>query len=238
MSSPSQLSDAPAPGDEPPGEGPASPDPRRRRSAEERRVEILRAAAHCFGTRGFHGTTTRDVAAAVGITEAALYRYFTGKEAIYAAILDERIATPDPTASLEPAARAGDDHGVFAGLALALIHSVEDDPSFLRLLFYSALEGHEMARPFHQTRIRALRDFLSGYIARRTREGAFRGMDPALGARAFIGMVVDYLLVRQVFGQRDAYPQPPEVVAETFVSIFLDGMRAASAAGEGRAVGG
>jgi AcrR family transcriptional regulator len=207
-------------------------DPPRRRSAEERRAQILGAAAHCFGTRGFHGTTTRDVAAAVGITEAALYRYFTGKEAIYAAILDERIAAPDPIAPLEPAARAGDDRGVFTGLALALLQSVEADPSFLRLLLYSALEGHEMANPFHQTRIRSFREFLAGYIARRTREGAFRGVDPALGARAFIGMVVDHLIVRQVFGQRDAYPHPPEVVAETFVSIFLDGVRAPVAAGE------
>ncbi len=212
----------------------AAPEPRRRRSAEERRAQILRAAAHCFGTRGFHGTTTRDVAAAVGITEAALYRYFTGKEAIYAAILDERIAAADPIAPLEPAARADDDRGVFAGLALALLQSVEADPSFLRLLLYSALEGHEMANPFHQTRIRSLREFLAGYIARRTQEGAFRGVDPSLGARAFIGMVVDYLIVRQVFGQRDAYPHPPEEVAETFVAIFLDGVRAPTGASAGR----
>jgi AcrR family transcriptional regulator len=215
-----------------------SPEPRRRRSAEERRAEILGAAARCFGTRGFHGTTTRDIAAAVGITEAGLYRYFTGKEAIYAAILDSRIAAPDPIAPLEPAQRAGDDRAVFAGLALSLLRSVEADPSFLRLLLYSALEGHEMASPFHETRIRRFREFLSGYIARRTREGAFRSVDPALGARAFIGMVVDHLIVRQVFGQRDAYPQPPEEVADTFVSIFLDGVRAPEAAGEGRALRG
>lgn len=228
----------PIPTREPSLQGPpvadAVPEPRRRRTAEERRAEILRAAADCFGTRGFHGTTTRDVAAAVGITEAALYRYFSGKEAIYAAILDERIAAPDPIAPLEPAARAGDDRGVFGGLALALLHSVEADPSFLRLLLYAALEGHEMANPFHHTRIRRFREFLTDYIARRTRDGAFRGVDPALGARAFIGMVVDHLIVRQVFGQREAYPHPPEVVAETFVSIFLDGVRAPAGADPGR----
>jgi len=230
MSPPTQELRAP----QPPPEGPAR-EPRQRRSAEERREEILRAAARCFGTRGFRGTTTRDIAAAVGITEAALYRYFTGKEAIYSAILDARIAAPDPIASLEPAAQAGDDTGVFTGLALALLHSVEADPSFLRLLLYSALEGHEMASPFHQTRIRSFREFLSGYIARRMREGAFRGVDPALAARAFIGMVVDHLIVRQVFGHRDAYPQPPEQVAEAFVSIFMDGVRPRADAVEGRA---
>jgi hypothetical protein len=37
-----------------------------------------------------------------------------------------------------------------------------------------------------------------------------------------------------VFGQRDAYPQPPEQVAEAFVSIFLDGVRAGRARGAPR----
>lgn len=202
-----------------------TPPAARRLPADERRAQILREAAQLFGTHGFKGTTTRDVAARVGITEAALYRYFPSKEAMYAAILDERMAAADLLAPIEPLAAAGDDRGVFTELALTLLRSVEADPSMLRLLLYSALEGHQMAKPFQEGRIRRLRDFLSEYLTRRRREGAFRGVDPALGARAFIGMVVDHLIVRQVFGQRDQYPQPPEEVADVFVSIFLDGVR-------------
>jgi AcrR family transcriptional regulator len=202
-----------------------APTPSRRLPADERRAQILREAAHLFGSHGFNGTTTRDVAARIGITEAALYRYFPSKEAMYAAILDERMAASDLLAPIEALAESGDDRAVFTGLALTLLRSVEADPSLLRLLLYSALEGHQMARPFQEGRIRRLRDFLSGYLTRRVREGAFREVDPALGARAFIGMVVDHLIVRQVFGQREEYPQPPEEVADAFVSIFLDGVR-------------
>jgi AcrR family transcriptional regulator len=200
--------------------------PRLRLRAPERREQILRAAAECFGTRGFRGTTTRDVAAAVGITEAALYRHFPGKEAIYAAILDKRIAEPDLVAHLDADARAGDEHAVFFGLALRLLEAVEADPSFLRLLLYSALEGHEMARPFQDARIRHFRAFLAEYIDRRTHERAFRRIEPMLAARAFLGMVLGHLIVRQVFGQRDARDPSTKVVAETFASIFLDGLRA------------
>jgi AcrR family transcriptional regulator len=197
-----------------------------RPNGAERRRQILAEAAQLFATAGFRGVTTRDVAARVGITEAALYRYFPSKEAIYAAILEERMASPDPLAAVESAAAAGRDREVFLGLALVLLRRVEQDPALLRLLLFSALEGHDMARPFQETRIRRLREFLSHYVARRQREGAFRRVDPALAARAFIGMVVDHLIVRQVFGQRDQYPQPPEEVADVFVSIFLDGIRA------------
>jgi AcrR family transcriptional regulator len=193
--------------------------------AEVRRADILAIAARCFSTKGFVGTTTRDIARAIGITEAALYRYFPSKEAIYTAILDARMEATDPIAALEGAARAGDDVAVFGGLALSLLESVEHDPTFLRLLLYSALEGHELARPFQEKRIRRLREFLAGYIQRRIADGAFRDHDPALAARAFVGMVVDHLIVREVFGQREEYPQPNALVAETFVSIFLRGVR-------------
>ena len=203
----------------------ASSQPHRRLPADERRAQILREAARLFGTHGFKGTTTRDVAARVGITEAALYRYFPSKEAMYAAILDARMAAPDLLEPLEPFAQAGDDRAVFTGLALTLLRSVEADPSILRLLLYCALEGHQLARPFQEGRIRRLREFLQRYLERRVRDGAFRDVDPALGARAFIGMVVDHLIVREVFRQHEQYPQAPEAVAETFVSIFLDGIR-------------
>jgi AcrR family transcriptional regulator len=203
--------------------------PARRLPADERRAQILREAARLFGSHGFNGTTTRDVAAQVGITEAALYRYFPSKEAMYAAILDDRMASAELLEPVEPIAAAGDDRAVFTVLALTLLRSVEADPSILRLILYSALEGHELAQSFQEKRIFRLREFLKGYIARRTQEGAFREIDPALAARAFTGMVVDHLIVKHVFGQREQYPQSPEQVAETYVSIFLDGVRNAPA---------
>jgi AcrR family transcriptional regulator len=203
----------------------SSADATHRPAGEERRRQIIDEAIRCFAAKGFRGTTTRELAARVGITEAALYRYFDSKEALYQAIIDEKIAAPDPTHALEEAARVGDDLAVFGGLARHLLASVDADPSFLRILLYTGLEDHELSAPFFERRIRRLREFVASYIERRSREGAFRALDPALAARAFLGMIVDYLIVRQVFQQRDVYRAGPEEVAETFVSIFLEGMR-------------
>jgi hypothetical protein len=114
---------------------------------------------------------------------------------------------------------------VFGGLARALLEMVERDPTFLRLMLFSALEGHQLARPFQEKRVRRLREFLAGYIERRSKSGAFREIDPVLAARAFVGMVIDHLIVREVFAQHAEYPQTNAQVAEAFVSIFLRGMR-------------
>jgi AcrR family transcriptional regulator len=206
---------------------------RPRPAAPGRRDEIVRAAMACFAARGFSGTTTREIAARVGITEAALYRHFSGKEALYAAIIDRKMAAPALAERLVDAAARGDDRGVFGGLARLIIEALQADPAFFRILLYTALEGHSLAEPFFRQRMAALREFLAGYIARRTREGAFRDLDPVLAARAFIGMVWDYVLVRELFRQKEIYPVPGEAAAETFVSIFLDGVTAAKEAPRG-----
>jgi AcrR family transcriptional regulator len=43
---------------------------------------ILLAAATTFAERGFHATTTRDIAAQAGLSSAALYVYFKSKEEV------------------------------------------------------------------------------------------------------------------------------------------------------------
>jgi AcrR family transcriptional regulator len=43
---------------------------------------ILLAAATAFADRGFHATTTRDIAAQAGLSPAALYVYFRSKEEV------------------------------------------------------------------------------------------------------------------------------------------------------------
>ena len=74
-------------------------------------------------------------------------------------------------------------------------------------------------------RVRRVREFISEYVARRVAEGAFRAVDPVLAARAFLGMVLDHIHVRRIYGQADAYPQPLDEVAATFADIFLGGVQ-------------
>src|SRR5262249_21255097 len=71
--------------------------PRKYGPTDERRRQILAAAGELFAGRGFAGTTTRQIAAAVGTTETVLFRHFPTKESLYAAILEDRV----PAAAVE-----------------------------------------------------------------------------------------------------------------------------------------
>nr|BFE81084.1 hypothetical protein GCM10020093_036850 [Planobispora longispora] len=50
-------------------------------------MEILEAAARLFAARGFHGVSIEDIGAAVGTSGPALYRHFSGKEALLSEML-------------------------------------------------------------------------------------------------------------------------------------------------------
>src|SRR6202008_2125442 len=63
-------------------------DPKRKRNArgEQRRQDLLRAAAAVFGRLGYHETTTNSIAAEAGVSPATLYQFFPNKEAIASAL--------------------------------------------------------------------------------------------------------------------------------------------------------
>src|SRR5690349_3745650 len=54
---------------------------------QDRRSQILIAAADLFARRGYHGVSIGELGAAVGLTGPALYRHFRGKEDLLAEIL-------------------------------------------------------------------------------------------------------------------------------------------------------
>jgi AcrR family transcriptional regulator len=67
---------------------------------------ILLAAATTFAERGFHATTTRDIAAQAGLSPAALYVYFRSKEEVL-----YQIATSALDFTIEVAAAHADGPG-------------------------------------------------------------------------------------------------------------------------------
>ncbi len=56
------------------------------------RDRMLEAALELFGRQGFKATTVREIAAAVGVRDSAIYAHFAGKQAIY----DELFAEGGP----------------------------------------------------------------------------------------------------------------------------------------------
>jgi AcrR family transcriptional regulator len=197
-----------------------------RTSGHERRRLIVEAAATLFSRQGFNGTTTREVAKAAGVSEATVFKHFATKEELYRAIIEAKTQTQQLLEAVAPLVDAGDEAGLLSILAREMITRTLADPTLMRLLLFSALEGHALSDLFFRRRMQAVDEFLSEYIARRIAAGAIRRVDPAQAAWNFIGMVVQYLLLRELFQQK----APPHVTVEQavddIVTTFLQGVRA------------
>lgn len=72
--------------------------------ADQRRAEILSAAAGLFLRHGFEGVSMGMIAESIGTSRPNIYTYFHHTEAILDALLDERLAaiTPDLQALMVP----------------------------------------------------------------------------------------------------------------------------------------
>jgi TetR/AcrR family transcriptional regulator len=164
---------------------------------DERRRQILDAAAELFASRGFAGTTTREIAATIGTTETVLFRHFPSKEGLYAAILEDRI----PAASvarwldeLRQIAARDDDRALFSATIAAVLESFRRDTVYHRLLLHATLEGHELARLGDARYSVPVLGFLRDYVARRQGQGAFRRMRPEWVVHVLLATVSHFAL--------------------------------------------
>jgi AcrR family transcriptional regulator len=62
--------------------------PDTRMSADERREEVLRAAAGAFASGGYEGTSTEDVARKAGISQPYIFRLFGSKRELFIAVME------------------------------------------------------------------------------------------------------------------------------------------------------
>lgn len=202
-----------------------------RMSADERRAQILQVAIKLFSQKGFSGVTTKEIAHAAGISEAIIFRHFTTKNELYDAILDYKaceggmrtLPWKDETEKI--AVGKGDDYTVFYNLAVNAFAHHKEDVDFMRLLFHSALEGHELSEKFFDQFVSRIYEFISSYVARRQAEGAMRKIEPRIVVRAFMGMLIHHSLNNILWDKkRKLLNISDEEAAHEFVKILLEGV--------------
>jgi AcrR family transcriptional regulator len=160
----------------------------------ERRRQILSQARQLFLAHGYSGTTREAIAAASGISEAVLRRYFSDLPALFAAIVaDVRSATLDywqaeAAAQTDPLAKL---HLLIEQFLVAAREGA-DLPFFHRTLLENPDEAVlAQLREFYV----AAETLLAGVIAEGQQTGVFRrSLDPRVGAWELIRSTLGYAL--------------------------------------------
>ena len=204
-----------------------------RMKGDERREQILQTAVSLFSQRGFKGTTTKEIARAAGVSEAMVFRHFATKDELYGAILETKGCKDgvhrfpwEENETLQRAIEQKDDFAVFYNIAFDALNKHQADVGFMRLLFYSALEEHELADRFFNEFIARIYLFIGGYVKERQDDGAMREMDPRIAVRSFLGMLIHHSLNNILWDkQRRILNISNEEAATNFAEILLRGVR-------------
>ena len=201
-----------------------------RMAAEDRRQQILDVAVQLFSQKGFRGTTTKEIALAAGVNEAIIFRHFTTKSELYAAIIDckgEQGRMHEMHEQIAEAIAARDDQRVFETLAFKMLDFHAQDETPMRVLYYSALEGNELSQMIFRNHIAQTHRTIADYIELRIGEGAFRPVDAMTAVRGFLGMVMGQSMLTRFFTEaaRELLDINDQQAAERFTDIFLTGIR-------------
>ncbi|NOT49101.1 MAG: TetR/AcrR family transcriptional regulator [Acidobacteria bacterium] len=202
-----------------------------RMSGDQRREQILQTAVSLFSNRGFSGTTTKEIATASGVSEAMVFRHFASKDVLFAAILEAKMCNDglhtfpwETNEALIAAMKVKDDFAVFYEFGKQALEKHQADIGFMRLLFYSALEEHELAERFFGEFVKKIYDFLGDYLRERQNEGAIRQMDPRIIVRSFLGMLIHHSLNNILWDKkRSILDITNDTAARSFAEMILCG---------------
>lgn len=191
------------------------------------REKILETAIELFAEKGFNGTTTKEIAEAAEVNESLIFRHFSTKRDLYGAIIEKKIDDePGIEHPLQTYKDTKDDRLIFTSIAERMLEKCGKDSSFIRLLHFSALEGHELSDMFFSTYVEYIDMLLCDYIESRIADGAFKNVHALCASQAFIGMVVNHIIVQELFGEKKRNKINQKELVETFVTVFLDGIKA------------
>ncbi|MFJ4468638.1 TetR/AcrR family transcriptional regulator [Streptomyces sp. NPDC089424] len=206
---------------------------------DARRRQILDGAAVCFARNGFHATSMQDVLKEVNLSAGAVYRYFSGKEELIAAIVAEVLGSV--RAAFEEAARQSPppppDELVAAVLGRTLAArenlTVDGRPAFPRLVIQVWAETlrNEDLRAVLGEGYASVRAAWARIVESYQSAGMMsRDVEPDRVARTMIAAVIGFLAQQSLFG-----PAPVEVLRDGLRALM--GMRDQAAAAPGSQFG-
>jgi AcrR family transcriptional regulator len=191
------------------------------------RDHILDAAAHVMHTLGMGRTTTREIAQAAGLSEAALYRHFADKAELFLCVIAERL--PQLVATLKDLPARVGRRTVRANL---------EDVARVALPFYdetapmaAALFSEPELLVRHQQQLRKKDagtnhaiDLLATYVRAEQRAGRVsQRVDPEAAASLLIGACLGRAFLRRFMGNHQG-AESDERFVKGVVRTLMNGL--------------
>lgn len=164
----------------------------------ERRAQILTAARHVFGEKGYAGAAVADIVRAAGVAQGTFYLYFPSKQDAFFALAEDFYAGMAAHVN-EALAREGDLEQRVGAITHSCFAAARENADLVRLVFFGADSASAEAQRRFAERNPVV-DAVRGMIDAAVADGAIEIADPEVAARLVVGMVRNAMLETFVLG--------------------------------------
>jgi TetR/AcrR family transcriptional regulator len=191
---------------------------------EESRAAILQAAAREFAELGIAGARTDAIAREAHVNKALLYYYFTDKETLYGAVLDEAFSGMKSKIfqALDSDLPPREKIMAYVGAYFDFIASNQIYPKLMQREMMRAREGRSehierLVKTYFQPVYTRVGDLLRKGIT----EGEFRQVDPVHFVPSMVAMIVFYFSSAPVMQRIVGFnPLTPQRIAERRTAVL------------------
>jgi len=167
-----------------------------RKRVGNKRERIIEAAARLFGEKGYHDTTTAEIAEAAGVAAGTIYIYFSSKEellvAVFEEFLGEHMSRLKEGIERETTAEAKLSRLLALGLRL-----MQDNPDSARIFLSQLRQSTTMITTVAKRSSRAYKDIIEQVLREGVQSGLCRNISvPAVATMlfgAFQNTVLDWV---------------------------------------------
>lgn len=186
------------------------------------RAAILEAALEIFSTHGFRGSTVDQIAQAAGLSKPNLLYYFSTKEAIYTALLEQLLDTwLDPLRALDP---GGDPLEEILAYVRRKLQMSRDYPRESRLFANEIVQGAPRIHDALSGELKTLVDAKSAVIHSWIDAGRLAPVHPKHLIFSIWSLTQHYadfdVQVRAVLGEEDPFEAAPDFVETLFQRLL------------------
>jgi AcrR family transcriptional regulator len=194
---------------------------------EERRDAIIRIAKEVFLAEGYSATSMATIAAKVGGSKGTLYNYFTSKELLFTAVIQDFCERNAPVFSGLDVAEGDFDAALkrFGGQILRLMLS-DEAIAMHRLIAAEAGRFPEIGSAYYEAVVRRGKRRLVERFEAAIAAGRIRAADPMVAAQHFLDLCMSGLHRHRLWNIGPP-PTQADIDAniENAVKTFLDGYR-------------
>ena len=203
---------------------PAPKDPIRKQLIEARRTQIIEAAASVFAEKGFPRATTREIAAAAGVSEGTIYNYFEGKADLLICMVQCLTELEHLDVELAEALQ-GDARDFFLMIFRHRLGLIQRNHQTIQAVLPEMLVNPTLRERFYRQFVSKTTTLLEQYVQARIEMGHIQPVDVPLTVRAIQATFVGMLLLRFLGDEplRAHWDDMPEVLA----TLVFDGLDAA-----------